>query len=287
MAVISVVIWNVVQNNKITTNDDTNNTQDSLNISELTTPTRQPYEPEMVLVQGGSFQMGSNDYNSEKPIHRVTVKDFYIGKYEVTNAQFCTFLNEKGNQTEGGTTWLEMSEYVLIENTNGSYKPKTGYAEHPVIEVSWYGVVAYAKWLAGKTGKRYRLPTEAEWEYAARGGNKSNDYKYAGSNDIADVAWYDSNSGGKTHPVGQKKANELGIHDMSGNVWEWVQDCWHDSHISAPTNGSASTNGECKYRVLRGGSWINFNKYCRVADREGYYLLNRNYKYGFRLAKDQ
>lgn len=248
---------------------------------------RQPYEPEMVLVEGFYFNMGSNDYDSEKPIHGVTVKDFYMGKYEVTNEQFCAFLNEKGNQIEGGVTWLEMSEYVLIERVNGAFQSKSGYAQHPVIEVSWYGAVAYSKWLSEKTNKKYRLPSEAEWEYAARGGKKTNDYKYAGSNTIDEVAWYTTNSGGKTHPVGQKKANELGIYDMSGNVWEWLQDCWHDNYIGAPTNGSAWTSGECTRRVLRGGSWFNNVNDCRVALRDWDDPSDRYSNYGFRLAQDQ
>jgi|GEM_PF-4159864 formylglycine-generating enzyme required for sulfatase activity len=147
-------------------------------------------EREMVFVKGGYFNMGSNDYDNEKPIHGVTLSDFYIGKYEVTNEQFCHFINDKGNQIEGGETWLEMSEYVLIERKNGQFAPKAGYANHPVIEVSWYGATAYAKWLREQTGKKYRLPTEAEWEYGARGGRQTNDYKYAGSNNVDEVAWY-------------------------------------------------------------------------------------------------
>jgi len=260
--------------------------------SKLNAPsssTRQPYEPEMVFVEGFYFNMGSNDGDDdEKPIHGVTIPNFYIGKYEVTNEQFCVFLNEMGNRIEGGVTWLEIdSDYCLIERRNGTFKPKSGYAEHPVIEVSWYGAVAYAKWLSNKTGKSYRLPSEAEWEYAARGGKKTNDYTYAGSNKLDEVAWHDGNSGGKTYSVGQKKANELGIHDMSGNVWEWVQDCWNDSYTGAPTDGSAWTSGNCDLRVLRGGSWNDYNNNCRVANRGRYIPGYRSSINGFRLAQDR
>ena len=236
-------------------------------------PTRQPYEPEMVLVQGGTFQMGSNDGDDdEKPVHRVTVKDFYIGKYEVTQAQWRAVM--------------------------GSDPPKLynkGCDQCPVERVNWNDIQDFLKKLNAKTGKTYRLPTEAEWEYAARGGSKSKGYKYAGSNDLAEVAWYNANAkSGNTYgeqkttrPVGTKKPNELGIHDMSGNVYEWVQDCWNDSYAGAPTDGSAWTSGNCNRRVLRGGSWCDLNYYCRVANRSGYYPGDRYFNSGFRLAQDR
>jgi len=148
------------------------------------------YNIEMVQISGGTFQMGSNDgEDDEKPIHSVTVNDFYIGKYEVTNAEFAAFLNVKGNQEEGGTTWLEIeSSNCLIEKSNGDFKARTRYENHPVIYVSWYGAKAYCKWLSETTQQNYRLPTEAEWEYAAKGGNKSNGYKYSGSDNVDEVA---------------------------------------------------------------------------------------------------
>ncbi len=134
------------------------------------------------------------------------------------------------------------------------------------------------------TGKHYRLPTEAEWEYVARGGKQSQDYKYSGSNNIDEVAWYTGNSGGNTHPVGTKASNELGIYDMSGNVWEWCSDLYDKNYYTySPQNnpqGSARSTG----RVLRGGSWFNIADYCRVANRLGNYPFSIYNYYGFRIA---
>ena len=204
----------------------------------------------MVWAGGGTFQMGSNDsdaYDDEKPVHTVTVGNFALSQTEITNSQYCKFLNEKGNQTEGGATWLDIeSSYCQIEKSGGIFKPKSGKGNYPVIEVTWYGAKAYCNWAGG------RLPTEAEWKFAAKG---RENYKYAGSNNIDDVAWYGSNSGSATHEVAQKQANAFGLYDMSGNVWEWVEDKWHSNYTDAPTNGSAWTSGSSSYRVYCGGSW--------------------------------
>ncbi len=236
--------------------------------------------PDMIYVQGGTFLMGSNESDDEKPIHKVYVKDFYMDKYEVTNAQFCKFLNEKGNQTEGGAEWLDIKdEQCKIVKQGSKYGPVSGYDNHPVIEVSWYGANAYANW-AGK-----RLPTEAEWEYAARGGNKSKGYTYSGSNDVGSVAWYDGNSGNKTHPVGTKQSNELGLYDMSGNVWEWCAD-WYasDYYSNSPyENPTGPASGD--YRVLRGGSWDNDAYRARCANRGDYYPHHSFSTVGFRCVR--
>mgnify|MGYP001804168081 CR=1 FL=1 len=159
----------------------------------------------MVFVKGGTFNMGSNDGRDiEKPLHEVQVGDFYIGKYEVTQAQ-----------------WRR-----IMGNSPSSFN---NCDDCPIESVSWNDIQRFLKKLRKQTGQKYRLPTEAEWEYAARGGNKSKGFTYAGSNALADVAWYDSNSGNKTQPVGQKAPNELGIYDMSGNVWEWCTD-WYGEY---------------------------------------------------------
>ena len=226
--------------------------------------------------------MGSNDGDSdEKPIHKVYVDDFYIGKYEVTNEQFCKFLNEKGNQREGGVTWLNItSQYCKIVKQSGRYVPVSGYANHPVIEVTWYGARAYCKWAGG------RLPTEAEWEYAARGGNKSKGYKYSGSNNVESVAWYRGNSGGRTHPVGTKQPNELGLYDMSGNVWEWCSDWFGSDYYSKSPYENPTGLSSGWARVLRGGSWYLTANICRVALRRRNGPDNSSSTDGFRVVQD-
>lgn len=244
--------------------------------------------PQTVFVKGGSFQMGSNDGRAnEQPIHTVTIKDFNIGKYEVTVKEYLAFCEAtNSNYPE----WLEVgNKYHVETGTDGYYKNKgysrTGSDNLPIVGVSWNNAKAYCKWLSETTGQTYRLPTEAEWEYAARGGNQSNGYKYSGSNNIDEVAWYNDNSGSKTHPVGTKKANELGIYDMSGNVWEWCEDKWHDNYQNAPTDGSAWLQNGDNTRVLRGGSWGSLNNYCRVASRNDFNPSNRSYSGGFRVVR--
>ena len=225
---------------------------------------------EMIAVKGGTFTMGgtseqgSDAESDEKPTHSVTLSDYYIGKLEVTQELWRAVMGDEPTYNGGWT-----DEYG--KGTN-----------YPAYRVSWNDVQEFIRKLNQKTGANFRLPTEAEWEYAARGGNKSNGYKYSGSNSIDDVAWYTSNSGSKTHPVGTKSPNELGIYDMSGNVWEWCQD-WKGSYSSgSQTNPQGQSSGSP--RVLRGGSWRNNAEDCRVSDRNadppGHRILN----VGFRLA---
>ncbi|MGZ8224826.1 MAG: formylglycine-generating enzyme family protein, partial [Methylobacter sp.] len=148
--------------------------------------------------------------------------------------------------------------------------------------------VAYAQWLSNETGKHFRLPTEAEWEYAARAGTTS-DYYWEGQGEAKDFAWFSENSEDKTQPVGKKTKNAFGLYDMSGNVWEWVQDCWHDNYDQAPKNASAwqeQNNGDCTQRVLRGGSWYARPARLRSATRGRPYSGLRNGNVGFRLAQD-
>ena len=222
---------------------------------------------EMVFVKGGNFQMGSESSDAgsdEKPIHSVTLDDFYISKYEITNAQFCKFLNEKGNKEEGEVTWLDLegnykTEKCRIQKNGSTFTVETGYENYPVIYVSWYGAKAYCEWAGG------RLPTEAEWEYAAKGGNKSKNYKYAGSDNIDEVAWYTKNSYDKgedhadygTHIVGSKKPNELEIYDMTGNVWEWCSDWYGSDYYANSPSSNPKGASDGSYRVDRGGSWYD------------------------------
>jgi len=217
-------------------------------------------EPEMVFVQGGTFKMGSNEgINDGKPVHSVTLSSFEIGKYEVTQAQWKAIMGYNPSNFKGD--------------------------DLPVENVSWDDVQDFLQKLNVKTGKKYRLPTEAEWEFAARGGNKSKGYTYSGSNTLNDVAWLSDNSNSKTHVVGSLKANELDIYDMSGNVWEWCSD-WYDENYykNSPTqNPKGPNNGDT--RVLRGGSWYFNSDVCRVANRIRYFPTGRDGYGGFRVAR--
>ncbi len=256
--------------------------------------------PEMVFVKGGKFNMGSNDGNSdEKPVHEVTLTDFYMGKYEVTIGEYLKFCAEtKGNYP----VWLdEKSEYYINGGTNDTYK-KVGMSEtnlrHPVTGVSWDNAVAYCQWLSKKNGQTYRLPTEAEWEYAAGGGQNTplpktasgliTLQKWAGTdseNMLKEYAWYDANANSATHEAGTRKPNPLGIYDLSGNVWEWCTDKWHSTYDNAPKTGTSWEDGTSSDRVSRGGSWGSILGHCRVA-RRGYGTPTyRSYSLGFRLVR--
>ena len=254
--------------------------------------------PPIELVVGGTFTMGCESEQrdgacgeDEKPAHQVTIPTFYMGKYEVTNAEFAAFLNEQGNQEEGGVQWYNEGASPARIQTSGkgrSFEVEAGYEQYPVDYVSWYGARAYCKWLAEKTGRNYRLPTEAEWEYAARGGTESQGYLYAGSNQLVEVGWYRENSGRNSQKVGQLAANELGLYDMSGNLYEWCadwyrgeyyQECYDKGMIAGPRGPV-----EGDYRVLRGGGWGNDANMCRVAYRGGNEQDGRFNDFGFRLA---
>ena len=204
----------------------------------------------------GSWTSDCND--KEKPVHEVCVDDFYIGKYEVTQGQ-----------------------WKAIMGNNPSSFSSCG-DNCPVEKVSWNDIQDFIGKLNSKTGKNYRLPTEAEWEYAARSGGKSE--KYSGGNDIDSVAWYGSNSGRKTHPVGQKAANGLGLYDMTGNVWEWVSDWYSSSYYSeSPKNNPKGPNSG-SHRLLRGGGWHGNSRNSRTAYRHGHSPDFRDVSDGFRLA---
>jgi len=214
---------------------------------------------EFASVEGGCFDMGSNDGDDdEKPVHEVCVDGFYMGMYEVTQAQW--------------------------EKITGFNPSRFRGADRPVETVSWNDVQYFIQELNEKTGKTFRLPTDAEWEYAARGGKKSRGYKNAGSNDVGEVAWSRDNSGNQTHPVGHKMPNELGLYDMSGNVWEWVQDWYDGGYYANSPKDNPRGPGSGANRVLRGGSWSYNPKYVRSANRNYNDPGNRGYPLGFRLA---
>jgi formylglycine-generating enzyme required for sulfatase activity len=233
--------------------------------------------PEMVVLPSGSFLMGSppdpepDPFSNEKPKaigkpdekpqRRVQLQGFAIGKYEVTQEQWFAVMGNNPSGNKGRTL--------------------------PVEQVSWDDIQQFIAKLNQKTGQKYRLPSEAEWEYAARAGSTT---EWSHGNDeskLGNYAWYDRNSGGKTQVVGQKLPNAFGLFDMHGNVWEWTQDCWHGDYGGAPTDGSAWTTGcSGNYRVLRGGSWLNDPAILRSAIRYGVNPDGRNDIIGFRLARD-
>jgi len=293
----------------------TSSREDSPNLSTEKTKSTAPYSPcpycpVMVPVTGGKFRMGRETDDTEgdadeKPDHPVTVPDFEIGKYEVTNREFCVFLNEisskitlnnNGDIMLGDNFIFDLISYTMIEYDNGAvpggeFTVKKGYENYACRPVTWYGAKAYADWLSKKIGgKPFRLPSESEWEYAARGGILSKDFKYSGSNDAKEVAWYRDNCGGKEQfGVGQKKSNELGLHDMSGNLWEWVEDCYHHTYAGAPRDGSAWVEGACEDRVLRGGSLDSTTRDVRSMALSrvipGFWYIYFKDTCGFRLAR--
>ena len=220
-------------------------------------------DAQMVRIEGGNFTMGCTpeqwDCWWEKPAHEVAVRRFELSKYEVTQ---------------------EIWEAVMGENPSRFQNCP----QCPVERVSWNDVQVFLQKLSAGGG-RYRLPSEAEWEYAARGGSQSRGYEYAGSNILGAVAWYGENSEERTHRVGQKQANELGLYDMSGNVTERVQDCWNGSYAGAPSDGRAWEGGDCDSRVLRGGSWVGKPWNLRSANRNRSTADNRVINVGFRIAR--
>jgi formylglycine-generating enzyme required for sulfatase activity len=234
-------------------------------------------EPKMVRISPGKFLMGSpsNDADgmaSEHPQHEVTINyAFEIGKFEVTFDEYDAFAKDTKRELPDDRGW--------------------GRGKRPVINVSWYDALDYAKWLSGKTGKKYRLPTEAEWEYAARAGTQT---RYWWGDDIGRNNAVCAGCGSKwdnqkTAPVGSFNANAFGLYDTAGNVWEWTQDCWQADYNKAPGDGSAwldKDGGNCSHRVVRGGSWYYVPQFLRSAFRERYYSAAVDKLLGFRIARD-
>ena len=227
--------------------------------------------PEMVVIPAGSFQMGCvsgiDCDGDEKPVHEVKIDSFALSKYEVTFEEYDAFTDATGRERANDEDW--------------------GRGLRPVINVSWYDAMAYAEWLSGQIGDRYRLPTEAEWEYAARAGSTTA-YSWGDSigrnrancNGCASL-W----DGERTALVGSFKANGWGVYDMHGNVREWVQDCWNANYEGAPTDGTAWLSGDCDKRVLRGGSWYFGPRSLRSAYRSRITSGDRSDTVGFRIAR--
>lgn len=222
--------------------------------------------PEMVVIPGGSFMMGSQSVpavrfeapRDEQPRHQVNLRSFALGKYEVTQAQW---------------------QSLMGANPSATINPAL-----PVEKVSWSDIQVFIQKLNSKTGRQYRLPSEAEWEYAARAGSTT---LYSFGDDAGQLdrfAWYGANAGGRPHPVGQKQANPYGLHDMHGNVWEWVQDCHKEDYRGTPSDGTAFERSGLCVRVLRGGSWYFPAEHLRSAYRSAYLPGFRYFDVGFRLA---
>jgi len=218
-----------------------------------------PSCPEMVVIPGGRFLMGSDDGDPyEWPLHEVWVEHFALGRTEVTQEQ-----------------WR-----AVMGNNPGRFS--TCGDDCPVERVSWQDAQAFVKRLSAQTGKQYRLPNEAEWEYACRARGT---HVYCGSNDLDAVGWHAGNSQGRTHPVARRQANAFGLHDMSGNVWEWVEDCWNRTHAGAGARGRARLTGNCGFRMLRGGGWRHIAWDLRASKRMQFVTALRNANFGLRVAR--
>ena len=228
----------------------------------ISIPVKNGISIDMVKVEAGTFMMGATSemkdpYDNEKPVHQVTLtNDYYMGMYEVPQALWEAVMGSNPSEYKGDNLPVEM--------------------------VSWNDCQEFISKLNSLTGRKFRLPTEAEWEYAARGGKKSRGYQYSGNSNISDVAWYDGNSGSKPHPVGTKQANELGIYDMSGNVYEWCSDWYGSYSSSSQTNPTGADSGSG--RVVRGGSWYDFAWGCRLSYRGSITPFYRGNDLGLRLA---
>ena len=235
---------------------------------------------EMVYIRGGKFVMGSpagEGYDSEKPQHEVTVQPFFIGKFQVTQAQ-----------------WKAVANLPKIKRDLKPDPSNFKGDDRPVEQVAWYDAVEFCDRLSRQTNKQYRLPSEAEWEYACRAGTTTP--FHFGETITTDLANYNGNYTygnaskgkyrGQTTPVGSFSPNAFGLYDMHGNVWEWCADTWHENYSGAPTDGSAwvNNNNENQPQVLRGGSWFNLPVNCRSADRYRYNPAIDNLNIGFRVA---
>ncbi|WP_297325586.1 SUMF1/EgtB/PvdO family nonheme iron enzyme [Nitrosomonas sp.] len=250
--------------------------QSNLSGIERSIETRLSFEPEMVRIPPGKFLMGSHETEfgrdtREGPQHEVTIAyAFEIGKYVVTFDEYDAFVKATNRRLPDDVGW--------------------GRGRRPVINVSFEDAQHYVQWLSQQTGKQYRLPTEAEWEYAARAGTQTaywwgSDIGKNNANCYACGSEWDYK---QTAPVGSFKPNAFGLYDIAGNVWEWVEDCWHDNYLNAPTDGSAwkeANGGDCKRRVVRGGSWLNDPQFLRSASRVRYYTDVASDGLGFRIAR--
>jgi len=240
----------------------------SISVAMLASATAQDF-PEMVGIPAGSFLMGDNHYigfDDEMPLHTVSLNAYQIGRTEVTVAQWKYYCGQND---------LEMPP-----------APPWGWQEgHPVVNILWSEAVDYCNWLSRTTGDAYRLPTEAEWEYAAKGGPEGKSYKYSGAQWIDTVAWYSENANKTTHPVARKMPNELGLYDMAGNAWEWCLDQGDRVYTAKPMDNPLET-GDSNSRVVKGGSYAHNSSVCRSAYRASMSIANRRMQTGLRVVRE-
>jgi len=243
---------------------------------------------QFIFIPGGTFQMGDlwgDGYSEdETPVHVVSLSPYWMSQYEVTNAQYCVFLNEVGNKTEHGVSWIDIHDRnCLIYFEKGKFVPKRGYGNHPVVEVTWFGSKAYAEWIGG------RLPTEAEWEYAARSMGKRIKYpngqrltrSYANFSGIGEKDQWR-----KTSPVGSFTPNGLGLYDMAGNVWERCNDWYSRNYYKISPQKDPKGPDLGLYHVIRGGSWEYSRRTCKTTIRGMYISDDSTGDIGFRVVRD-
>jgi len=252
---------------------------------------------DMVYVAGGEFQMGSNNAKEdEKPVHPAVIKGFYMCKYEVTVGEYRKYIKATGYKTKAetenwvtvwdGKTWAERHNICWEHDALGR-KRTPEQDNEPVLYLTWMEAVKYCEWLSSVSGKVYRLPTEAEWEYAAKGGKQQHGYQFTGSNKIDEVGWYAANSGGMTHPVGKKAPNELGIYDMTGNVIEYTADWYHPEYYKVRESDQPEGPARGKAKVARGGGWHSTAPDSRNTDRHYDELWSRCNYNGFRVVMNE
>jgi|GEM_PF-4396356 len=260
---------------------------------------------QFVVVEGDTFQMGDlrgDGYENERPVHAVILSDFKISRYEITNQHYCDFLNSLDTSAIQLNKWIDIANNFchIQKRDGGKFKVRVGFEDHPVVTVSWYGAAAFCNYLNEHFGYRpwynlndgsydstangYRLPTEAEWEFAARGGKNSQGFIYSGSDNLELVAWYWGNSPGGPQPVGTRMHNELGLYDMSGNVWEWCHDWYDDNYYQNSPKNNPSGPSSGIGRVVRGGSWYLTVNLLSCSNRLWNYPDVRDLNVGFRVA---
>ena len=240
--------------------------------------------PEMIEVPKGSFLMGS-DYgrSEEKPIHRVTIKSkFAVSKYEVTREQYALFIKKSKYPQRLGCEVYDLPSFNMNQRKSWVDPDFKQGDDHPVVCVNWYDSQAYVDWLSNFTGEQYRLMSESEWEYVARAGSTTH-YGFGDNIDSAKANYGDEYRG--TTAVGSYPANAFGLHDTHGNAAEWVADCWIDNYENASVTGDPMTDGPCRKRIFRGGTWHNAGEYLRSAFRYGYIAEFKLSGLGFRVVR--